>query len=67
MKLSENFMVHLASMPITYNNDSSLSVGQNYVLEKTESNKWYLVDTSNHQFAMISSTLFGVFVQTLTS
>jgi len=67
MKLSHNFMAHLASMPVVANDDSSFNIGDNYVLEKTASRKRCLIDRSNHQFAIVSSLLFGTFVQALTS
>lgn len=67
MKLSHNFMAHLASMPVVANDDSSFNIGDNYVLEKTASKKRCLINKSDHQFAIVSSLLFGTFVQALTS
>lgn len=67
MKLSHNFMAHLASMPVVANDDSSFNIGDNYVLEKTASKKRCLISRSDNQFAIVSSLLFGTFVQALTS
>lgn len=67
MKLSHNFMAHLASMPVVANDDSSFNIGDNYVLEKTASKKRCLINRSDNQFAIVSSLLFGTFVQALTS
>ena len=60
-------MAHLASMPVVANDDSSFNIGDNYVLEKTASKKRCLISRSDNQFAIVSSLLFGTFVQALTS
>ena len=60
-------MAHLASMPVVANDDSSFNIGDNYVLEKTASKKRCLINRSDNQFAIVSSLLFGTFVQSLTS
>ena len=60
-------MAHLASMPVVANDDSSFNIGDNYVLEKTASKKRCLINRSDNQFAIVSSLLFGTFVQALTS
>ena len=67
MKLSHNFMSNLAKLPVSFNDDSSFNIGDNYVLEKTASKKRCLISRSDNQFAIVSSLLFGTFVQALTS
>lgn len=69
MKLSHNFMKQLASMPVASVADWSgaFTIWDNYILEKTSSNKRYLSNINTREYAFVSGLLFGTFVQALTS
>lgn len=67
MKISHNFMSSLAQLPVVAHDTNTFQIWDDYLLEKSAANKWFLTNRVTHEFALVSSMLLGTFVQQLTS